>query len=82
VGILHQRTAAQADVINQQLQAALTSRVVIEQAKGVLSERGSISMEQAFLLMRTHARRTQQRLADVARSVVENSDTDDILNRR
>jgi len=80
VGIVHQRTVAQADAINQQLQAALTSRVVIEQAKGVLSERGSIDMERAFTLMRAHARRTAQRLADVARSVVENSDTDDILN--
>lgn len=80
VGILHQRTLTHADVINQQLQAALNSRVIIEQAKGILAERGSIDMEQAFILLRSYARKTQQRLADVARAVVEKSDTSAILD--
>jgi len=58
------------ELINQQLQAALNTRVIIEQAKGVLAERGNVDMDQAFVLLRSYARRTQQRLADVARTVV------------
>ena len=80
VGILHQRTLTHADVINQQLQAALNSRVIIEQAKGVLAERGSIDMDRAFVLLRSYARKTQQRLADVARAVVDKADTSAILD--
>lgn len=52
------------------LQLALDSRVIIEQAKGVLAERGAMSVDAAFALLRAHSRRTQQRLADVAASVV------------
>ncbi|MDA0249532.1 MAG: GAF and ANTAR domain-containing protein [Actinomycetota bacterium] len=75
VGILHQRILTRADVINEQLQIALNTRVVIEQAKGVLAERGDVDMEQAFTLLRSHARRTHQRLSDVAQAVVEHGDT-------
>jgi hypothetical protein len=82
VGILHHRTLTHSDLINQQLQAALNSRVIIEQAKGVLAERGSVDMDRAFALLRTYARKTQQRLADVARAVVENGDTAAILDPR
>jgi GAF domain-containing protein len=79
VGILHQRTLTHSHLISQQLQGALKSRVIIEQAKGVLAERGSIDMDRAFVLLRAHARKTQQRLADVARAVVNNADTSAIL---
>ena len=81
VGILHQRTLTSSHLISQQLQGALNSRVIIEQAKGVLAERGSIDMDRAFVLLRAHARRTQQRLADVARAVVDNADTSAILGK-
>jgi len=79
VGILHQRTLTHSHLISQQLQGALNSRVIIEQAKGVLAERGSIDMDRAFMLLRAHARKTQQRLADVALAVVNNADTSAIL---
>lgn len=79
VGILHQRTLTHSRLISQQLQGALNSRVIIEQAKGVLAERGSIDMDRAFMLLRAHARKTQQRLADVALAVVNNADTSAIL---
>lgn len=79
IGILNQRTLTHSDLINQQLQSALNTRVIIEQAKGVLAERGNLDMERAFSLLRSHARSTHQRLADVARSVVENGDTSAIL---
>ena len=79
IGILHQRILARADVINEQLQIALNSRVIIEQAKGVLTERGDVDMDQAFALLRSYARRTHQRLADVAHQIVEHGDTTAIL---
>jgi AmiR/NasT family two-component response regulator len=48
----------------------LNSRVIIEQAKGVLAERRHADMSTAFNLLRSHARSTHQQLADVARAVV------------
>lgn len=80
VGILHQRILTRADVINQQLQTALNTRTVIEQAKGVLAERGSIGMDRAFGLLRRHARDTNQRLVDLAHAVVDGADTAVILD--
>ena len=66
-------------MVNQQLQTALNTRVIIEQAKGVLAERGAVDMDEAFALLRAYARKTQQRLADLARTVVEGADTTAIL---
>jgi ANTAR domain/GAF domain len=80
IGILHQRILTRSELVNQQLQTALNSRVVIEQAKGVLAERGGVTMDHAFTLLRAHARRTQQRLADTARAVVDGAETEAILN--
>lgn len=80
IGILHQRIVTRSEVVNQQLQGALNTRLIIEQAKGVLAERGAIDMGQAFTLLRTHARKTQRRLADLARAVVDGADTTFILN--
>ncbi|CAN5734551.1 GAF and ANTAR domain-containing protein [soil metagenome] len=80
IGILHQRILIHSEQVNQQLQHALNSRVVIEQAKGVIAERGSVDMDAAFALLRGHARRTQQRLADVARAVVAGVDTAAVLD--
>jgi hypothetical protein len=79
MGILHQRMLMRAEVVNQQLHCALNTRTIIEQAKGVLAERGAIDMDQSFALLRAHARRTNQRLADLARAVVGGADTATIL---
>lgn len=79
IGILHNRIWNRSELINQQLQTALNSRVVIEQAKGVLAERGHIDMVYAFNLLRVHARRTHQRLVDLARAVIDGADTTEIL---
>lgn len=79
IGILHQRILTHSELINQQLQTALNTRVIIEQAKGVLAERGSVDMDQAFTMLRNHARATRQRLADVAHAVVEHGDTAAII---
>jgi hypothetical protein len=71
VGLLQERSIREARVLNEQLQGALISRVVIEQAKGVLAERNQIGMDEAFALLRRHARRSNTRLRDVAQSVVD-----------
>ena len=70
VGILQQRVISARDLLAEQLQGALNSRVVIEQAKGVLAGRTGLSVDQAFALMRTHARGTGARLQAVAEAIV------------
>jgi GAF domain-containing protein len=71
IAILQHRATLEAQVINEQLNHALTSRIVIEQAKGVIAEREGLSMEQAFSTLRTHARNHNLRLVDVARDVID-----------
>jgi GAF domain-containing protein len=70
IAILQQRAVQAREELAQQLQTALNSRVIIEQAKGVLAERRHADMSTAFNLLRGHARSTHQQLADVARAVV------------
>jgi AmiR/NasT family two-component response regulator len=53
------------------LQGALNSRVVIEQAKGMLAESSQIGVDAAFVRLRTYARDHNRRLSDVARDVIE-----------
>ena len=62
IAVSRQQTADTVD----QLQHALNSRVVIEQAKGVLAEQLDSDVDEAFELMRSHARSTNQRLTDIA----------------
>ena len=57
------------------LQRALVSRLVLEQAKGILAERLSISPEMAFEVLRTAARSSRRRIHTVAREVIERPDT-------
>jgi GAF domain-containing protein len=71
IAILQHRATLETQVVNNQLTQALNSRVVIEQAKGVVGERESLTMEQAFTLLRNHARNRNLRLVDVARGVVD-----------
>lgn len=79
IGILHQRVLSRSELVNQQLQTALNTRLIIEQAKGVIAERGRLDMDRAFNLLRSHARRTNTRLADLARDVVNGAPTAEIL---
>ena len=71
IAILQHKAADDAQVINAQLTTALNSRVVIEQAKGIVAERASVPMDQAFALLRSHARNHNLRLDNVARSVID-----------
>jgi GAF domain-containing protein len=71
VGILQHRAAHEAQILNEQLQRALSSRVVIEQAKGMVAEREGLTMEGAFATLRNYARSHNRRLVDVANDVIE-----------
>ncbi|GAB0104163.1 GAF and ANTAR domain-containing protein [Nocardia sp. JMUB6875] len=71
IGILHQRAATRSETINRQLQTALNTRIIIEQAKGMLAERSGIDMDTAFGQLRGYARANNRRLTDLARAVVE-----------
>ena len=70
IAILHHRASLEAQVVNQQLQHALNSRIVIEQAKGMVAQREGLNMEDAFSALRTHARDHNLRLVDVAEAVI------------
>lgn len=69
IAILQHRAALDARVLNEQLTHALDTRIVIEQAKGVVAERAGLDMEGAFARLRRHARAHNLRLADVAHAV-------------
>ncbi|TFB90637.1 ANTAR domain-containing protein [Cryobacterium algoricola] len=71
IGILQERTLRESMSVREQLTNALTSRVVIEQAKGVLAHSRGISMEEAFTVLRTYARTNRLLLSRVAQGLVE-----------
>ena len=70
IGILQERAVRRSEVLAEQLQAALNSRIVIEQAKGMLAEHATSNVADAFALLRGFARDTNRRLSDVALDVV------------
>ena len=70
IGILQERAVREARILAEQLQSALNSRVVIEQAKGALAEKASVSVDRAFQMLRGYARHNNGRLHDVAAAVI------------
>lgn len=71
IGILQERKIAEAEDRSQHLQRALDSRVIIEQAKGMLAERAHISTEEAFDRIRAQARRNGEKVGAVCRRVID-----------
>jgi GAF domain-containing protein len=71
IAIIQHRAAQEAQVLNEQLNIALNTRIVIEQTKGVLAERLGLDMEAAFTVLRNHARRHNLLLGDVANAIIE-----------
>jgi len=74
ISLLHERSMRRSDTLNEQLQTALNSRVIIEQAKGKLAERLGVDMDQAFTLLRDHARTSNRRLSDMAQAFVDGTE--------
>lgn len=74
IGLLQQRAIHHRDILTAQLQTALDSRVLIEQAKGVLAERLQVDVGEAFALLRDGARRHNRLLSDLARAIVDGSE--------
>ncbi|MEU5316724.1 GAF and ANTAR domain-containing protein [Streptomyces sp. NPDC021056] len=74
ISLLQQRSTHRSTVLNEQLQRALNSRVLIEQAKGKLAERQGIDMEEAFTALRGYARAHNRRLSDVARVFIDGTE--------
>ena len=70
VALVQDRAATDRAAVNEQLQTALTSRVVLEQAKGVLAQRGGLDMAEAFSVLRRYARDHNVRLTEAAQAVV------------
>lgn len=70
IGLLQERSIRQQEILTEQLQTALNSRVVIEQAKGLVAERLGVDMEGAFAALRGYARGRNLKLSDVARAVI------------
>ena len=73
IAILQNRTSVMAAEVNAQLSAALTSRIVIEQAKGIVAGRCRTTVDVAFQALRRHARDHNLRLAELARATVDGS---------
>src|SRR5690606_12266382 len=70
IGILQERSIRETGLVNEQLQHALDSRVLIEQAKGVISELRSLDMDESFRVLRSYARNNGLSLRAVASDVV------------
>lgn len=71
IAIVQDQAAREAAIREGRLQHALTSRILIEQAKGILAEHGDVDMDQAFNQLRDHARNNNLRLTDVAEALVD-----------
>lgn len=71
IGLLQERTIRRAEELTEQLQGALNSRIVIEQAKGAIAQARSVSIDDAFKIIRTYARSHNRRLIDLAHAIVE-----------
>jgi GAF domain-containing protein len=76
IGLLQERSMRRSEIAAEQLQGALNSRIIVEQAKGKLAERLSIDMDLAFTMLRDYARNSNQRLTDVARNFVDSATAD------
>jgi GAF domain-containing protein len=75
IGLLQERAIRRGEILTEQLQAALNSRIVIEQAKGAIAQARGVSVDEAFSMLRNYARRTNRRLVDIAHTVVADPDS-------
>lgn len=80
IALVTEKAASDQAIINDQLQVALTSRIALEQAKGLLAQTGGLDMDHAFAALRQYSRDHGLRLGDVARALVSRElPTDQLL---
>jgi ANTAR domain len=82
IALIQERAIRERSMLAEQLQAALHSRVIIEQAEGMLAEHLSTTVDQAFQLLNSYARDHNRRLTEVARDVVDRKIPHGALVRR
>ncbi|GAA3918472.1 GAF and ANTAR domain-containing protein [Microbacterium invictum] len=70
ISILHERALKDQTLSREQLQRALDSRVLIEQAKGVIAHAENVDMDEAFRRLRARARGSRARITEVARDLI------------
>ncbi|MFT7711236.1 GAF and ANTAR domain-containing protein [Clavibacter tessellarius] len=70
ISVLQERTIRDSTVVRDQLRHALDSRVLIEQAKGVIAHTHGVDMDEAFRMIRRHARSTSAAMPQVAQGIV------------
>ncbi|GAA4964218.1 GAF and ANTAR domain-containing protein [Actinoplanes utahensis] len=70
IGLLQERAIRRGEVLTEQLQGALNSRIVIEQAKGAIAQAHGVSVDAAFTALRGHARRSNRKLTDAAQDML------------
>ncbi|MGD9959247.1 ANTAR domain-containing protein [Nocardioides sp.] len=80
IGLLQERAVRQSELVAEQLQTALNTRVLIEQAKGVLLARAGVDVDEAFRLMRDYSRRNSIRLKETASRVIDDAISVEELN--
>lgn len=71
IALLQNRQERDSQMVADQLQEALNSRIVIEQAKGIIAERLGVGVSEAFSRMRGYARSSGRRLGEVAREIID-----------
>lgn len=72
IGLLQERAVRRGELLTEQLQGALNSRIVIEQAKGAIAQARGVSVDAAFATLRGFSRRSNRKLTDVAHAVLQN----------
>lgn len=83
IALLQRRALTSSELLSEQLQVALNDRVVIEQVKGLLAERGQLDVDAAFDLLREYCRASRLPLTRTAREILTGErDSDDVLARR
>jgi GAF domain-containing protein len=81
IAILQHRAVSQAQELNNQLGQALNSRIVIEQSKGMIAQQLSLDMDEAFSMLRHHARSHHRRLSDLATDVIDGKMSPSLLDK-
>jgi GAF domain-containing protein len=70
ISVIQEQATAAAETLTQQLQGALNSRIVIEQTKGAVAQTHNIGVDEAFTLLRTHARHNGLRLTALCHDIL------------